>query len=130
MKVTYVFHSILEVSSNIGRNREKCCWLKIHLTFWKNAQKTFQFLLTGYVRVVLTLVDLNGREYMRIRLHINSETQSHFCFIRYLFKLYMSDHFLSKFLALQLIKIINGKLADKMVLLAYILSPCISRART
>lgn len=87
VKVTYAFHSILEVDCNIGRNSEKCCWLKIHLTFWKNAQKTFQFLLTGYMRLVLTLEDLNGAEYMRLRLHISYETQSYFCFIRYLFRL-------------------------------------------
>ena len=54
----------------------------MHLTFWKNAQKTFQLLLTGCMRGVLPLEDLNGAEYIKLRLPISSETQSPFCFIR------------------------------------------------
>ena len=62
----------------------------MHLTIWKNAQKTFLFLLTGYVRGVLPLEDVNGAEYPKLRLSVSCETQSHVCFIRYLFRLITS----------------------------------------
>lgn len=57
---------------------------------------------------VLYLEDLNEAKYLSLRVYINSEAQSHFCFIRYLFRFIKNIAcqiiFLGSALSLQLIK--------------------------
>lgn len=54
VKVTYVFHFILDTdSSSIGRNSKKRLLIKNTLDFLEKSPENFQFLLTSYVSVVL-----------------------------------------------------------------------------